>query len=70
MLLVVTVFILAILVSLAFALRHLLNDGGRSAGKMVRFLTLRIALSVALFVLLILAWWLGWIEPHGLAPAG
>jgi hypothetical protein len=33
----------------------------------VRSLTLRIGLSVALFVLLMLAWRFGLIHPHGLA---
>lgn len=68
MLLILAIFLIAILVSLGFALRHLLDSDGDSSGKMVRFLTIRIALSVALFALLILAWWLGWIEPHGLVP--
>jgi hypothetical protein len=29
-------------------------------------LTLRVGLSVLFFVLLMLAWWAGWIRPHGL----
>lgn len=69
-LLVITLFIVAILASLALALRHLFKDREQSSSKMIRFLTIRIALSVALFAFLILAWWLGWIQPHGLAPAG
>jgi hypothetical protein len=35
-----------------------------------RALTLRIGLSVVLFVLLMLAWYFGLISPHGLNPAG
>jgi hypothetical protein len=35
----------------------------------VRDLTIRIGLSVALFVLLMLAWHFGLIAPHGLASA-
>ena len=27
-------------------------------------LTIRVSLSMLLFALLMLAWWLGWIEPH------
>lgn len=68
MLLLLSIFLVAILASLAFALRHLLNDNRESSARMVKFLTIRIALSVALFTLLLLAWWHGWIEPHGLAP--
>jgi hypothetical protein len=37
---------------------------------MVRALTWRIGLSVALFVLLMLAWYTGLIAPHGIDPMG
>jgi succinate dehydrogenase/fumarate reductase cytochrome b subunit len=57
--------LIAIVVSLGSGLFHLVNDKGESK-KMVRALTLRIALSVALFVLLFIAWSQGMIEPHGL----
>jgi hypothetical protein len=40
---------------------HANPEHGRS---MVRALTLRVGLSVGLFLLLMLAWWLGWIQPH------
>jgi hypothetical protein len=47
--------------------------GGRAGqsrgGNMMRALTIRIALSVLLFVCLIAAWRLGWIHPTGL-PLG
>jgi hypothetical protein len=31
---------------------------------MARALTVRIGLSVVLFILLMLAWWMGYISPH------
>ena len=55
----------AIVYSLGTALYHLATDQGDSK-KMVRALTVRISLSMALFLLLMLAWWAGWITPHGL----
>lgn len=64
--LVVFLVLGAIVVSLGVALYHLAAGQGDS-GKLVRSLTVRIGLSVALFVLLMLAWWLGLIHPHGLA---
>jgi hypothetical protein len=64
--LVVFLVLAAIVVSLGVALYHLATGRGDS-GKLVRSLTLRIGLSVALFVLLMLAWWFGLIHPHGLA---
>ena len=63
--LVVFLVLAAIFVSLGVALYHLATGRGDS-GKLVRSLTLRIGLSVALFVLLMLAWRFGLIHPHGL----
>ena len=57
--------LLAIVVSLGSGLFHLVSDRGQSR-KMVRALTVRIALSVALFILLFIGWWQGLIQPHGL----
>ena len=64
--LVVFLVMAAIILSLGVALYHLATGRGDS-GKLVRSLTLRIGLSVALFVLLMLAWRFGLIHPHGLA---
>ena len=57
--------LIGIVISLGSGLFHLVNDKGESK-KMVRSLTIRVALSVALFVLLFIAWSQGLIEPHGL----
>ncbi|MGH8178056.1 MAG: twin transmembrane helix small protein [Steroidobacter sp.] len=56
--------LIAIVLSLGSGLFHLVNDRGESK-KMITALTVRIALSVALFVLLFIAWSQGMIEPHG-----
>lgn len=58
--------LIAIIISLGSGLFHLVNDKGDSK-KMVRALTIRVGLSVALFVLLFIAWSQGMIEPHGLS---
>ena len=55
----------AIVASLGMALYHL-STGRGDSNKMLRALTLRISLSVALFVLLMIAWRAGLITPHGL----
>jgi hypothetical protein len=62
----VIVVLVAIVASLGVALYHLATDRGESK-KLVQSLTVRIALSVVLFLLLMLAWRLGLIHPHGLA---
>ena len=56
--------LLAIVLSLGSALVHLVRGKGESQ-KMARALTIRIGLSVLLFVLLLIAWSLGWIQPKG-----
>ena len=62
-LLILACFI-AIVLSLGSALLHLVRGKGDSK-KMARALTIRVGLSILLFVLLLLAWSLGWIQPHG-----
>jgi len=63
----------AIVVSLGSALYHL-SRGSRAEGaageeasaRLARALTVRITLSLLLFVLLMLAWYFGLITPHSL----
>lgn len=64
--LVVAIF-LAILASLGSALVFLIKDQGRST-RTAKALTLRIGISVCLFALLFILWWLGLITPHGIQP--
>jgi len=61
---VVGLVMVGIVASLGSALFHLTNDKGDSK-KMVRALTVRIGLSVGLFLLLMAAWALGFIQPLG-----
>jgi hypothetical protein len=56
-----------ILISLGKALFHLSSPREEDGKKMVTALAWRIGLSVALFVLLIVAYYSGWIEPLHLA---
>jgi hypothetical protein len=62
--LLILVCLLAIVLSLGSALVYLVRDKGESK-KMARALTIRVGLSILLFLLLIAAWLLGWIQPHG-----
>lgn len=54
----------AIVISLGSALFHLSSGKGDSK-KMARALTIRVGLSLVLFILLMLAWANGLISPHG-----
>ncbi|WP_085317677.1 twin transmembrane helix small protein [Derxia lacustris] len=53
-----------IVASLFSALFFLMKDRD-AKGRTVRALTLRIGLSIALFLFILLAWRLGWIEANG-----
>ena len=62
----------AILGALAFAGIYMLRGGGSGSsksGQMMRALALRIAISVVLFIGIIVAWRLGWIHPTGVPVA-
>lgn len=53
----------AIVVSLGKAMFHL-SSGPEDSAKTLQALTFRIGLSIALFALLFIAWYLGLIAPH------
>lgn len=63
----VIVIFLGILISMGSALVFLIKDKGQS-NRTLRALTVRIVVSVALFVLLFVLWALGLISPHGVRP--
>lgn len=56
---------IAILASLGLALVALFKRGDHSQ-TLLRALTVRVSLSVLFFLLLLLGWYLGILEPHGL----
>jgi succinate dehydrogenase/fumarate reductase cytochrome b subunit len=62
--LLIVAFLIVILWNLGAGLYYMLVDKGETK-RTVNALTKRIALSVALFLLLVLAIYMGWIEPHG-----
>ena len=57
-----------ILISLSKALFHLTSSKPGDDAKMVKALAWRIGLSVGLFVLLIVAYYKGWIVPAHVVP--
>lgn len=63
----IVVVLLAIVASLGSGLFFMLNDKGKSK-RMVNSLTVRITLSVALFVLLFVGWYFGLLQPHPVMP--
>jgi len=64
----VIAMLLAVVISLGKALFHLSSNKQEASAKMLTALAWRIGLSVALFLLLILAYYNGWIEPGSRRP--
>ena len=68
----IVVFLVLVLAALGgagfFMLRHKPDDG-RADKRMARILAVRVGLSVTLFLLILLAYALGWIHPSGI-PVG
>jgi hypothetical protein len=63
----IVVIFLGIIVSMGSALFFLIKDKGQST-RTLQALTIRIAVSIALFALLFVLWGLGLITPHGVRP--
>ncbi len=61
----VVITLVAIIASLGHALFSM-SSGPTDSKAMVRALTIRITLSVALFAMLMIGWYTGHIQPHGL----
>lgn len=63
------IFIIATLIAIVFSLGQALfamSAGPTNDKRMVRALTVRVGLSVGLFVLLLMGWATGAISPHGM----
>ena len=68
----IVIALILVLASLAGAGLFMLRKGEQPASRdkrMARALTLRIGLSIALFLFILLSWFMGWIQPTGL-PSG
>ncbi len=70
---VMVLLMVAVLGALAsagvFMLRKGSQGGDRRSKNMARALALRVGLSVALFLFILLGWYMGWVRPTGL-PVG
>ena len=69
---IIVIALVGIVAALASAGVYMLRsprEGESPRPQMARALAVRVALSVALFAFILLAHWLGWIQPGGI-PAG
>jgi hypothetical protein len=61
----IVLILLFIVYSLGLAMFHLIREKGAGTNTL-RFLTVRIAVSLALFAFIVLAIKMGWVQPHGI----
>jgi hypothetical protein len=66
---IILVLLALVLISLGAGMFSLIKDRGET-NRTVKFLTIRIVLSIALFLLLVVSFVMGWIQPHGVLPPG
>ena len=64
---IIILILLLIVASLFSGMFYMLHDRGQST-RAVKALSIRIALSLLLFFLLLLGYWTGILHPHGLLP--
>ena len=69
---VIVMALVLVLLALAGAGLFMVRKGGNPAARdsrMARALALRVGLSIALFLFVLLSWYMGWVRPTGL-PIG
>lgn len=64
---VIIAFLIAIIAALGSGMLFMLRDDSESR-RAVKALTWRISLSIALIVVLVLCFYFGWLQPHGIQP--
>lgn len=60
----IIIAIIAILVALGFGLIGIVKGGKQGSDKLFKSLVIRVSLSVLLFLLVLFAGYMGWIEPN------
>ena len=63
----IVIILLFIIYNLGLAMFHMIKDKGQGKNT-VRFLTVRIAVSFGLFIFIIIALKMGWLQAHSLLP--
>jgi hypothetical protein len=60
----------SLVAALVFMMRgnKVTTDPTAKAGNMAKALAFRVGFSILLFVVVLLSYWMGWIQPTGIAP--
>lgn len=63
----ILILLLLILLSLGAGMFTLIKDRNQT-DRTAKFLTLRIVLSILVFIFIAISFFMGWIQPHGIVP--
>lgn len=66
---IIAVLLVLVVLSLAAGMFSMVM-GRNNSNSTVKFLTLRIVLSVLTFIFIAISFYMGWIQPHGIVPSG
>ena len=64
---IILVMLALILLSLGAGMVTLIKDRNQT-NRTAQFLTLRIVLSILVFIFIAISFFMGWIQPHGIVP--
>jgi len=64
---IIVVLLALVVLSLGAGMFSMVKDRNNS-DRTVKFLTLRIGLSIVTFIFIALSFYMGWIHPHGVMP--
>ena len=64
---IIAVLLLLIVLSLGASMFSMIKDRFNSNAT-VKLLTVRIVLSIVTFVFIVFSFYMGWLQPHGIAP--
>jgi hypothetical protein len=64
---IILVLLALIILSLGAGMVTLIKDRNQT-NRTVKFLTLRIVLSILVFIFIAISFFMGWIQPHGIVP--
>lgn len=66
---IIAVLLVLVVLSLGAGMFSMVR-GRNNSDSTVKFLTLRIVLSILTFVFIAISFYMGWIQPHGIVPSG
>ena len=65
---IIAVLLGLVVLSLGAGMFSMVKDRNNS-NRTVKFLTIRIVLSILTFIFIVISFYMGWLQPHGIVPS-